>query len=81
MVSISHNWMEQSVLAKSHFCAYGFDLVFVSLVISVLSMEIIRQGPDCMHSAHQGQREAYKNLKAKCVRENLLPFIFSQGPE
>ena len=42
-----HNWMNRGVLLKSLSCAYGFDLVFVSLVISVLSMEIIRQGPDC----------------------------------
>lgn len=46
--------MDHSILLKTR-CAYGFDLVFVSFVISLLSMEIISQGPDCVHLAHQNQ--------------------------
>lgn len=65
--------MNHSVLLKRHFCAYGFDLVFVSLVISVRSVEMIRHGRDCMDLAQQGQHEAFK---AKCVRESLLLLIF-----
>lgn len=57
--------MNHSVLLRS-LRAHGFDLVFVSFVISVLSMEIIRQGPDWMHLAHQDQHEA----KTKGVRES-----------
>lgn len=53
-----HNWMNHSVLLKNLPCAYGFDLVFATLMISMLSMEIIRQGPDCVHLAHQEQHEA-----------------------
>ena len=49
--------MNHSVLLKSFLCVYGFDLVFVSLVISELSMEIIRQDPACLYLAHQEQHE------------------------
>lgn len=36
------------VLLKTR-CASGFDLVFVSFVISLLSMEIIRQSQGCVY--------------------------------
>lgn len=60
-------------------CVYGFDLVFVSLVISALNMEIISQGPACSLWAHQ---EEDCKFKAKCQRKcwteknKYAPFVF-----
>lgn len=65
--------MNRGVLLKSLSCAYVFDLVFVSLVISVLSMEIIRQGPDCVHLAHQDQHKAVSLKQSDSEKYLLLP--------
>lgn len=67
--------MNHSVLFRSLSCAYGFDLVFASVMISVLSMEIIRQGPDCVHLAHQEQQGAMA-LKESVSEKTPLLLIF-----
>lgn len=55
-----------AVLLKSR-CGSGFDLVFVSFVISLLCMEIIRLGLDCVLSADENQH-GVKNTKPISVR-------------
>lgn len=57
-----------TVLLKTR-CGSGFDLVFVSFVISLLCMEIIRLGLDCVLSADENQH-GVKNTKPKCTKYN-----------
>ncbi len=58
-----------TVLLKTR-CGSGFDLVFVSFVISLLCMEIIRLGMDCVLSTDENQH-GVKNTKPKCTKYNL----------
>lgn len=58
-----------TVLLKTR-CGSGFDLVFVSFVISLLCMEIIRLGLDCVLSTDENQH-GVKNTKPKCTKYDL----------
>lgn len=58
-------------------CVYGFDLVFVSLVISALNMEIVSQGPACSLWAHQEEDCKFKVSEEVLNRKNkYAPFCF-----
>lgn len=66
-----------SVLLESLSCAYGFDLVFVSLVISVLSMEIIRRGSRlCASSSTPGAAWGC-NFKKQSVSVKMYSYFLT----